>query len=511
MGERRRQEAAPGAASRSAPGSYARRQPEKTTLHKVLRENLETFLAQVRAGDPAGHGLPRHVEDEFRDYLKCGRLSEGFTLLKCSRCGEETVVPFSCKTKTFCPSCLTRRMHATAADLVGRVLPEAPYRHWVLALPIELRFHVARDESLLCALRAIFVRSVRSWLRRKARALGVPDALTGAVVFTQRFSSRLLLYPHFHAVFPDGVFALDAAGKLVFHSLRPTDDDVAMIVARIARKASKLLSRLSLDSVVPDTLDLVRAHAVQGELAIKIPPADLTRGRLLASAGGFSLQAARHLHEKDRAGLEFLVRYNLRPPLALSRLSELPSGRVLLMFKRPLADGTAALELEPLALLRRLASLVPPPGSHDTAYFGVFAAHSADRRRFVRAKRVDPEECRGHAGLDDHEEALSTIPAGVDPNLEAAAEVPPERYIRWADLLRKVYAFDVLACPCGGRRKVVDLVTQPAEIRDTLDRLGLKSERLEPSKARPPPQEEMFDPRRLCDGVDPPAPDYATT
>lgn len=209
--------------------------------------------------------------------------------------------------------------------------------------------------------------------------------------------------------------------------------------------------------------------------------------------------------------MAFLIRYNLRPPLALSRLSLLPSGRVLLRFKRPLADGTAALELEPLALLRRLASLVPPPGSHDTAYFGIFAAHSADRRKFVKAKRVDPEECRGHAGLDEHEEEISTIPAAPDPDPEAAAEEPPERYVRWADLLRKVHGFDVLACPCGGRRKVVDLVSEPDEIRDTLARLGLKSEPLDLSKARRAPQEEMFDPRRLCDGVDPPSPDYATT
>ena len=79
------------------PGKYARRQPEKTVLHKVVCENLETFLAQVRAGDPEGHSLPKHVEDEFRDYLKCGRLSEGLTLLKCCRCGGETVVALSCR------------------------------------------------------------------------------------------------------------------------------------------------------------------------------------------------------------------------------------------------------------------------------------------------------------------------------------------------------------------------------------------------------------------------------
>lgn len=216
-----------------APPRYARREPVGTVLHKIVRENLETMLAEVRGGDPAGRGLPGYVEKEFREYLKCGVVSEGFRLLRCTRCGEEAVVAFSCKTRTFCPSCLARRMHSVSLDLVERVLPVAPYRHWVLALPVELRFLLARDERLLSKVRQIFIRTVQAWLRAKARALGVGKALTGAVVFTQRFSSRLLVYPHFHAVLPDGAFAEDAARKLVFYALKPGQEELERLVSRI--------------------------------------------------------------------------------------------------------------------------------------------------------------------------------------------------------------------------------------------------------------------------------------
>ena len=134
--------------------------------------------------------MPGYVEQEFRRYLKCGILEEGYTLLECERCHKTVPVAFSCKTETFCPSCLTRRMHAVAADLVDRVLPHAPYRHWVLAFPIELRFHLARDAGLLQKLREIFLRSVRAWQRAQARKRGLEGARTGAIAFTQRFSSR---------------------------------------------------------------------------------------------------------------------------------------------------------------------------------------------------------------------------------------------------------------------------------------------------------------------------------
>jgi len=57
-----------------APGPHAqpyrRRRPETTTLHRIVREQLETYLALANEADPMGHGVPDHVEKELRSYLK---------------------------------------------------------------------------------------------------------------------------------------------------------------------------------------------------------------------------------------------------------------------------------------------------------------------------------------------------------------------------------------------------------------------------------------------------------
>jgi len=57
--------------------TYIRRQPEHTVLHRVIREHLETFLAEacLRGG---GEGLPRFVERQLREFLTCGDLTRGF-------------------------------------------------------------------------------------------------------------------------------------------------------------------------------------------------------------------------------------------------------------------------------------------------------------------------------------------------------------------------------------------------------------------------------------------------
>ena len=112
-----------------------------------------------------GAGLLGFVISEFERYLACGILAHGFARVRCSSCGNEMLVAFSCKGRGFCPSCTTRRMQGTATHFLDRVLPHVPMRQWVLSLPRWARFLLARDPQLITraldiALRAILASSV---------------------------------------------------------------------------------------------------------------------------------------------------------------------------------------------------------------------------------------------------------------------------------------------------------------------------------------------------------------
>ena len=121
------------------PQPYRRRRPETTTLHRIVREHLETYFALANESDPMGNGVPDHVEKEFRSYLRCGILAHGFARARCSSCGYDFLVAFSCKGRGACPSCSAKRMAATAAHLVDHVIPHVPVRQWVLSVPKRLR------------------------------------------------------------------------------------------------------------------------------------------------------------------------------------------------------------------------------------------------------------------------------------------------------------------------------------------------------------------------------------
>src|SRR5690606_29182946 len=100
--------------------SYSRRRPETTLLYQTVADHLETFIAQ-RESD--GKGLPPHVIEEFRAYLRCGQLHYGFMRVACSCCKYEGAVAYSCKKRGFCPSCAGKRMAESEQHLIENILP----------------------------------------------------------------------------------------------------------------------------------------------------------------------------------------------------------------------------------------------------------------------------------------------------------------------------------------------------------------------------------------------------
>lgn len=483
----------PGAALAPLPAGarYRRREPEGTLLHQVVRARLEPFLAAARERSPSGKGLPAYVERDLRGYLDCGLLARGFARIRCASCGFERLVAFSCKCRT-CPSCNARRMEDAADHLAHDVFPAVPVRQWVLSLPRGLRFQAARHPAVAARLLDLFTRAVFAWLRRKGRALGVDDPRTAGCTAVQRFGGALNLNVHFHTLVPDGVFDLADPAEVRFVKVKgPSDEEVAAILTRVIRRAARagLLGTELPDGDTEDALAALQAAEVERRLRFPDP---FRHARRSAHLDGFSLHAGVKIHEHDREGLERLCRYAMRPPLAMHRLSPGPDGTLVYRMKRP-RGGSLFLVLTPDDLVARLATLVPPPRTHALRYHGLFAPHCKDRGRVVPAG-PGPGCRRGACGpvalgaptppptapaISLGASGARTSPRPGEAILQPAqppGRLGPRIRVPWADLLRKVFAVDVLACPaCGGRLEVLAFITEQAVARKILDHLGLAS------------------------------------
>ena len=487
---RRRPHGGPAASRR-----YERRRPEKTPLHKIVSENLESWLEWREAAE---RPVPGYVEDELRGYLECGLLCFGFARAVCMTCRTGFVVAFSCKGRGVCPSCNGRHMAQTAAHLVDHVIPPVPVRQWVISVPKRLRGMLADRLRAVAALTKIVLAEIErlllaaSGFNPPANTPASARPRLGAVSFLHRFGSALNHHVHLHVCATDGVFVPAAAEAAcdtppAFLPARPINQaDLAALTERVRRRVIRWFRRSRL-------LDAAAA-------------ADM----LAWENSGFSVDASVRITLLDRdvpsyfQGLEHLLRYCARPPFALERLSMIrgPAGGVAKVryvlprhkaanwvgrgrgrqSTRPGASGV--IELSPFEFLDRIADLIPPPRKHRHRYHGVFAPNHK-LRKAVTALAIGNIGKRCEAGAGEHAgkaHATGCCDANQKPRSHDTSR------IAWAKLMARVGEEFPLECPaCGGDIRLIAFITEPGPIRQILTHLG---EPLEPppvSPARGPP------------------------
>jgi len=364
-------------------------------------------------------------------------------------------------------------MADTAAHLVGHVIPSVPVRQWVLSLPYSLRFRAAFDSILMGEVLRIFVRAVFAWLRKQAQENGIPNGKCGSVTFVQRFGSALNLTPHFHTVVLDGVYVCAVEGEPPrFYAGRPPDaKEVAAVAKREAMRVAALLEKRdgASEPEEPAMADLYGA-SITGRLATgpnagqkvktlgEFQDESLEgRGSRCAMVSGFSVHAGVSLRAKDRKGLERLLSYAARPPIAMDRLEQLPDGRLTYRLKTPWRNGTAHVTFEPLEFLSRLAVLVPAPRVNTIRFHGLLGPAAEWRAAIVPIPpEIETDDC-GHESDRNEKEGR-------------------RRNYAWASLMARVFEIDVLKCTeCNGRLRILAAIHPPVNTRKILESMGLPS------------------------------------
>jgi hypothetical protein len=241
------------------------------------------------------------------------------------------------------------------------------------------------------------------------------------VAIIQRFGAALNLNVHVHALVLDGVYAEDDRGLLSFHvAAPPADEEMDRLIDTIERRIQRLLVRRGVsgdsegDAADPwreeePVLADIAAAAVQGRRALgtRTGAAVVRCGSSPESAQpapglgpcharwrGFDLHAAVVVPPRDRARLERLCRYALRPPVAQDRVHLTREGQVLL----DLLDG-----IGPYSALRLLSEIGTdmsrwPSEKHFTSWL-TLAPHNKISGGRLLSSRTQPSANRAAAIL----------------------------------------------------------------------------------------------------------------
>jgi ribosomal protein S27E len=482
---------------------YKRHRPETTLLYQLVERYYPDFIANLAE---QGKYLPKYVEREFDEFLRCGRLEHGFLRVVCGDCKHEKLVAFSCKRRGFCPSCGARRMAESAALLVDDVLRGYPIRQWVLSLPIPLRLLLARNPSELSKVMQIIHRAISTHIVNKAGCT-TKQAKTGAVTLIQRFGSALNLNIHFHMLFLEGAINENSWGGTTFTRIKaPSHQEMLELVHTISHRIARYLEKvglvqrdmensyLNLPIDDEDSLLQLQGASVSYRIAMgsqqgqkvftlqTLPATNEGEFGQLANTSGFSLHAGVFANAAEPEKLERLCRYISRPAISEQRLSMTDHGKVRYELKTPYSDGTTHVFFDPIDFIGKLAALIPPPRLNLTRFFGVFAPNSN-----LRAQVTASQRGKNSPKLVNKEECDSDKPYHA-------------KSMTWAQRLKRVFNIDITECEKCLKNNVtiIACITQPNIIHKILLYLDKHGSPITGNNTRAPPlkaaeQTRMFD------------------
>ena len=262
---------------------------------------------------------------------------------------------------------------------------------------------------------------------------------------------------------------------------------------------------------------------------------------LAVESDGFNLHAGVRIEAGDDVGRERLMRYGCRPPLSLERLRRLPGGRVAYRLKYVGRGRGKFRVMSGLEFMARLSALIAPPRYPLVRYAGVLGPRSAWRKDVVPKPRERRSACDDAAGETSGDGTskprAQPTKAGAHPQQaerrrEAAAPARPMEggaatlthaagvaagpgdvialapnvlsvrhwdrlmcgalyaaspRVDWASLLRRSFSVDVLECAkCGGRLRVLAVITESEAARRILVHLGQPTDAPLVARARDP-------------------------
>jgi hypothetical protein len=389
-------------------------------------------------------------------------------------------------------------MAETAIHLDENLMPHVPVRQFVLTFPVPVRLWSARNGELLAKLCSVPCEMIEEFLKTKAGFDKDDSVQGGMVTFVQRFGSACNLNIHLHVLAIDGVFQEKTTGRVKFyHAKAPSNDDVAVLVREISSRINKhLVKKGFLKELEDETLvtqdttglfpeDDLHLPAMAASLVNKIafgenqgkPVKRLyaygrcwpdeedveNTGERCATSGGYSLHANTCVKANERERLKKLIQYMARPALSDDRIEIVAKDRVRIKLKTPWRDGCTHIEMSGLEFMEKLVALIPLSRFHLVRYFGILASAAKNRSKVIPSTE-------------------NTTPPKTGKGLARGRK----RYIPWAELLKKIFAIDVMKCSkCGAKLAIDGVVEDYKSIRLILECMGKSADPPTIAPARP--------------------------
>ena len=115
---------------------------DKETFKQIFRDHFKEFQKQSPRYNNEYH------DEVIKKMLDCAEKESGYAKYYCMHCGEERIVPFSCKS-SFCLSCARIKLEQWLSKVEEILFDEVDYRHVILTVPESLRVYFYKNPMKL--------------------------------------------------------------------------------------------------------------------------------------------------------------------------------------------------------------------------------------------------------------------------------------------------------------------------------------------------------------------------
>lgn len=455
--------------------SYQPRSPLNSAYHKLVADNYEELEDTWESDYQHMYGYWRpHVLDVIYKYLDCGDPHLGFARVKCTHCNTEYLLPFSCKCRSFCPSCHQRRVVEFGEFLREEVLEDVPHRQWVFTIPKRLRPYFMHNRKLLAKLSRCAWEVLSDYLMTSVTTDTDDNVKPGLVagkacyspmqpgctIAVQTFGELANFNPHVHVIASSGCFKNN--GDFLY-GISPNAED---LTAPFANAVFKMLKKENVISLAVINNMSTWQHS------------------------GFNIHCGSSVNFSDADAVERLARYIVRAPISQERLKYIPDKNSRNGIWKVIYEGKTTKRVETfsaLDLLARLVTHIPNKYEQTVRYYGYYSNKSRGVRAKAKANAID--EAASNSGnpatyapvavplqaFEFHRENLldaTTVPSA--PNTVSVSLSRKRFKKNWARLIQKIYNIDPLKCPkCNGKMRIVAFIEEEAVIKKILSHLNL--------------------------------------
>lgn len=375
---------------------YTPRQFDKSPLFRVVYDHFddlqESWHRDYSERCGAWRSIVVHTVNRF---LVCGDPREGVARYECPRCRTSIAVPFSCKTRLFCPSCHEIKTLVWIDSIQTTLLLPVSHRFWTFSIPKRLRYYFMRNRKLLGLMVAAAANTLaKSLTDGKLRANFRP----GIVALIQTHSDSLDWNCHLHMIVTDGVVDYSDASAPVFKPCRFWDFTAMTEMFRF-----ELIEMM------------LRKGVLTPEIAANLASWEHS---------GFHVHASWPFMPSDGELLRTRLAYAFRPAVTLKRLGF--DGKTVAVTTRK-----QTLCLTPVEFLAKLVLHIPDRYQNVRRYAGFYASIVQCAVRRAAGK------------------------AGHQIDLQTGAPVRP----KWATLIARIFGEMPIACPnCGRAMELAEFV-----------------------------------------------------